>query len=122
MEIHLRLAYLVPVVTIVFALAIVAVDARQTPVAPGAEVTQSSALSTQKPDPRGSPADQRERWNKEFSSGIPSLRNAQSSEFLAAVIKGLKPGTALDLGIGQGRNAIYLAAQGWDVTGVDISD
>jgi tRNA/tmRNA/rRNA uracil-C5-methylase (TrmA/RlmC/RlmD family) len=24
--------------------------------------------------------------------------------------------------MGQGRNAIYLAGQGWDVTGVDISD
>jgi methylase of polypeptide subunit release factors len=38
------------------------------------------------------------------------------------VTQGRKPGTALDWGMGQGRNAIYLAGQGWDVTGVDISD
>jgi methylase of polypeptide subunit release factors len=33
-----------------------------------------------------------------------------------------KPGKALDLGTGQGRNAIFLASTGWTVTGVDISE
>jgi len=28
-----------------------------------------------------------------------------------------KPGTALDVGMGQERNTIYFAQQGWDVTG-----
>lgn len=31
------------------------------------------------------------------------------------------PGEALDVGMGQGRNAIYLAKQGWRVTGFDVS-
>ena len=31
-------------------------------------------------------------------------------------------GTAVDVTMGQGRNAIYLATKGWKVTGVDISD
>jgi SAM-dependent methyltransferase len=43
------------------------------------------------------------------------------SAFLVEAAKGLKPGAALDLGTGQGRNAVYLARQGWDVTGLDIS-
>ncbi|MGZ5478948.1 MAG: methyltransferase domain-containing protein [Candidatus Aminicenantales bacterium] len=43
------------------------------------------------------------------------------SSFLVEAAKGLKPGTALDLGTGQGRNAVYLAGQGWKVTGLDIS-
>lgn len=47
--------------------------------------------------------------------------SAEPSAFLAESIKGLKPGTALDAGMGQGRNAIYLARQGWTVTGFDIS-
>ena len=34
----------------------------------------------------------------------------------------LKPGTALDVGMGQGRNALFLARQGWDVTGFDVCD
>lgn len=33
----------------------------------------------------------------------------------------LSPGRALDLGCGQGADAIWLAARGWDVTAVDIS-
>lgn len=43
------------------------------------------------------------------------------SEFLAEAVKGRKAGSALDVGMGQGRNAVYLARQGWDVTGFDLS-
>lgn len=42
--------------------------------------------------------------------------------FLAQAIQGIKPGTALDVSMGQGRNSIYLAQQGWEVTGFDIAD
>ena len=47
--------------------------------------------------------------------------NSAPSAFLIGATKKLKPGTALDAGMGQGRNAVYLAQQGWDVTGFDIS-
>ena len=47
--------------------------------------------------------------------------NSAPSTFLIGATKKLKPGTALDAGMGQGRNAVYLAQQGWDVTGFDIS-
>jgi 2-polyprenyl-3-methyl-5-hydroxy-6-metoxy-1,4-benzoquinol methylase len=36
--------------------------------------------------------------------------------------KDRKAGTALDVGMGQGRNAIWLAQQGWDVTGFDPAE
>ncbi len=47
--------------------------------------------------------------------------NSAPNAFLIEATKKLEPGKALDLGLGQGRNAVYLAQQGWDVTGLDIS-
>ena len=41
---------------------------------------------------------------------------------LVEAIRERKPGLAVDLGMGEGRNAVYLAQQGWQVTGVDQSD
>ncbi|MFD5315534.1 class I SAM-dependent methyltransferase [Streptomyces sp. NPDC127098] len=40
---------------------------------------------------------------------------------LVAEVSALTPGTALDLGCGEGGDALWLAGQGWRVTAVDIS-
>jgi 2-polyprenyl-3-methyl-5-hydroxy-6-metoxy-1,4-benzoquinol methylase len=39
-----------------------------------------------------------------------------------SVVKDRQPGKALDVGMGQGRNAVFLAQHGWEVTGIDPSD
>ncbi len=44
------------------------------------------------------------------------------SAFLVVMTKDLKPGRALDVAMGQGRNVLYLASKGWDVTGFDIAE
>lgn len=44
------------------------------------------------------------------------------NRFLVEEVGGLVPGTAVDLGAGEGRNAIWLAEKGWDVTAVDFSN
>lgn len=47
--------------------------------------------------------------------------NTKPNQLLADAISGLKPGRALDVGMGMGRNALHLARAGWDVTGFDVS-
>jgi SAM-dependent methyltransferase len=42
--------------------------------------------------------------------------------FLVEAVGGLSPGKALDLACGQGRNAVWLATKGWEVTAVDWSE
>ncbi len=46
-------------------------------------------------------------------SGFSTRPNA----LLVSVVENRKPGKALDAGMGQGRNSLFLAAKGWDVTG-----
>jgi SAM-dependent methyltransferase len=47
--------------------------------------------------------------------------SAEPNLFLPPLVEDMEPGTALDLACGEGRNAIWLARQGWDVTAVDFS-
>jgi SAM-dependent methyltransferase len=48
--------------------------------------------------------------------------NTKPNALLVSAVTGRKPGRALDVGMGQGRNAVFLAVEGWNVTGFDISD
>ncbi|HLK64498.1 MAG TPA: class I SAM-dependent methyltransferase [Bryobacteraceae bacterium] len=59
-------------------------------------------------------------WDKVFAGKDPIFLQTPSRVVMSA-IEGRKPGKALDVGMGQGRNSVYLAAQGWDVTGFDPS-
>ena len=43
------------------------------------------------------------------------------NRLLVEAIRNRRPGKALDVGMGQGRNTIYLAQRGWQVTGFDVS-
>jgi SAM-dependent methyltransferase len=47
--------------------------------------------------------------------------SGRANELLVAEIDGMAPGHALDLGCGEGGDAIWLAEQGWRVTAVDIA-
>jgi hypothetical protein len=51
-----------------------------------------------------------ERWNRILTAEKPRF-NANPNTFLVQMMQGRKPGHALDVGMGQGRNAIYLASR-----------
>jgi len=60
-------------------------------------------------------------WNKVYAGHDPIFLQTPNA-LLASAIQGRKPGKALDFGMGQGRNTVFLAMQGWDVIGFDPSD
>ncbi len=47
--------------------------------------------------------------------------NTKPNQLLVEASRDLRPGRALDVGMGMGRNALHLARAGWDVTGFDVS-
>src|SRR5689334_23917491 len=59
-------------------------------------------------------------WEDRYS-GVEQAWSGRVNQVLADVAAGLSPGRALDLGCGEGADAIWLAQRGWQVTGVDIS-
>lgn len=60
-------------------------------------------------------------WDERFADADGSLYGNRPNPIVKAVAKHLDPGDALDLGCGDGRNAVWLAESGWSVTGVDVS-
>jgi SAM-dependent methyltransferase len=60
-------------------------------------------------------------WDERYA-GDDLVWSAVPNRFLVAEVGALPPGRALDLACGEGRNAVWLAEHGWDVTGVDFSN
>ena len=71
---------------------------------------------------RSRPEARRIMFNNIYSNPNASGFSMGPNALLVSAVKGRKPGRALDVGMGQGRNAVFLAVEGWDVTGFDISD
>lgn len=59
-------------------------------------------------------------WDARYA-GADLVWSAEPNRFLVAEVADLAPGRALDVACGEGRNAIWLAEQGWETTGVDFS-
>ncbi len=62
----------------------------------------------------------REAWNQRYADA-ELVWSAEANRFLVQEVEDLPQGRALDLGAGEGRNAIWLAERGWRVTAVDFS-
>jgi SAM-dependent methyltransferase len=62
----------------------------------------------------------RDAWNTRYA-GEELVWSLEPNRFVAEEAADLAPGRALDVACGEGRNAIWLARQGWDVVAVDFS-
>ena len=63
----------------------------------------------------------RHEWDERYQ-GESLVWSAEPNRFLVAELEGVPPGRALDVACGGGRNTVWLAEQGWTVTGVDFSE
>ena len=60
------------------------------------------------------------QWDDRYSTK-ELIWTGRANQFVEAHLSDLAPGTAIDLGAGEGRNAVWLASRGWAVTAVDFS-
>ena len=61
-------------------------------------------------------------WDARYSERDGAVWSGRPNGRLIAEVAALKPGRALDVGCGEGADAMWLARRGWTVTAIDISD
>lgn len=65
--------------------------------------------------------DIRDLWNDRYGAR-PRAWSEAPNPVLVSEAESLTPGRALDIGCGEGADALWLAERGWQVLGIDISD
>jgi SAM-dependent methyltransferase len=67
-------------------------------------------------------AGQAAEWDARYGDRDGSMWSGRPNGRLVAEVADLDPGRALDVGCGEGADAIWLARRGWTVTAIDISE
>ncbi len=82
-------------------------------------------MSGHAPDRAGCHTHDAASWDARYTQAAQDNGTAWSrtpNATLKSLLADAAPGAAVDLGAGEGRNAIWLASRGWDVTAVDFSE
>lgn len=61
-----------------------------------------------------------DEWDRRYAS-TEQVWSGLPNAALVSEVAGLMPGRALDVGCGEGADAVWLARQGWTVTALDVS-
>jgi SAM-dependent methyltransferase len=88
-------------------------------------VTDLSSQQTPGPDGAvnrrdGGAAHGAAEWDERYAS-MERVWSGQPNGALLAEVAELRPGRVLDVGCGEGADAVWLARQGWEVTALDVS-
>lgn len=67
-----------------------------------------------------SPTPARDWWEERYAEQ-DGVWSGRANAVLADIASALPVGRALDLGCGEGGDVVWLAREGWDATGVDLS-
>lgn len=59
-------------------------------------------------------------WDQRYA-GVEQVWSGRPNAALVSEVTGLEPGRALDVGCGEGADAVWLALHGWQVTALDVS-
>jgi SAM-dependent methyltransferase len=86
---------------------------RTVPIVPSDRESQSS-----EPAEPAAPAAQ---WDARYGESEQAIWSGRPNGRLVSEVAGLTPGRVLDVGCGEGADAIWLAAHGWTVTAIDVS-
>jgi thioredoxin reductase/SAM-dependent methyltransferase len=87
-----------------------------------AEDTRSAVAAHRRRNPAAAAggAPDAAEWDERYASA-DRVWSGEPNAALVAEVAGLAPGRALDVGCGEGADAVWLAQQGWAVTALDVS-
>ncbi|MPQ97169.1 methyltransferase domain-containing protein [Modestobacter sp. I12A-02628] len=77
-------------------------------------------VEQQPPTAPGPRPDEAAEWDERYA-GHDQVWSGRPNGALVAEVSGLRPGRALDVGCGEGADAVWLARRGWEVTALDVS-
>lgn len=82
---------------------------------------ESDTARSDSPQPDATQSDTAQEWDERYRSR-DQLFSGNPNGVLVAEAAELPPGQALDVGCGEGGDALWLARRGWQVTAVDVSE
>lgn len=80
-----------------------------------------SVQDNERSEQRFGAAAQAAEWDARYTERDGAIWSGRPNGRLVADVAGLTPGQALDVGCGEGADAIWLAKGGWTVTAIDVS-